>query len=238
MRRRRGNAFTLIEMLVVIAIIMAVMAMALPNFIEMMRGRKWSAAVGNVQFMVARARAFASNSRVDMSVEFDVNSDNGTQMWLESELNEIERMPSSFSDYCAAIAAANKSGDTAAYSFIGTVWAASGGTSGGGYNQANTQASYNYYGTIYYGDNARQSEYMVLGNGMTIDLSQSEHFGSYDGPRPNAPYGKDDYSDVRLGINGALVPTQEPKICVKEIGQQKRQSYTVVRCTGRLIKAD
>ncbi|HUU42249.1 MAG TPA: prepilin-type N-terminal cleavage/methylation domain-containing protein [Planctomycetota bacterium] len=93
--RRAG--FTLIEMLTVIGIIMLVMALALPNFLEMMRSQAWHAAVGKIQVMVMRARALATNERKDFSVEFLVNdSDNddaGTTIWIESEVNDLERMP-------------------------------------------------------------------------------------------------------------------------------------------------
>jgi len=93
--RRTRRGFTLIEMLTVIGIMMLVMALALPNFIAMMKNRKWSTAIANVQGMVMRARALATNRRTDYSVEFYISSseDNGTTMWLESEVNDIERVP-------------------------------------------------------------------------------------------------------------------------------------------------
>ncbi|HUW58195.1 MAG TPA: prepilin-type N-terminal cleavage/methylation domain-containing protein, partial [Planctomycetota bacterium] len=89
-RARRG--FTLIELLTVIGIILLVMGLALPNFMAVMKGRRWTSAISNIQWMVMRARALATNVRKDFSVEFDIQ-DNGTCMWLESEVNEIERIP-------------------------------------------------------------------------------------------------------------------------------------------------
>ena len=66
MRRRSAKrAFTLIEMLAVIAIIMLVMALALPNFMAMMKHQRWVAAIGAFQNVVRRCRIFAINERLD-----------------------------------------------------------------------------------------------------------------------------------------------------------------------------
>jgi len=92
-RGREIRAFTLIELLTVIGIIVLVLALALPNFVSMMKGRKWEAAISSIQTMVMRARALATNVRKDFSVEFLIDPDNGTTMWLESEVNAIERIP-------------------------------------------------------------------------------------------------------------------------------------------------
>jgi hypothetical protein len=88
----RRRSFTLIEVLAVIGIIVLVMSMALPALSAMMKAKKWNAAVANIQAMVTRARALATGNRIDFSVEFRV-LDNGTTMWLESEVNDIERVP-------------------------------------------------------------------------------------------------------------------------------------------------
>lgn len=226
--RGRARGFTIIEMLTVVAIIMLVMALALPNFVEMMRGRKWSAALGNVQLMITRARSFAANARTDAAVEFYVTLDNNTHaMWIESEVNLIETMPD-YSAYCANLEAGNTS-HPASYAFSRTTWYYSGGHTDGTYHPDETQAAYN-------GDNARQSGILAIGNGMTIDLSRSPDFISYDAPRNACPYGKDNYPDIRVGQHGALVPSIEPTICLREINQDRRMTYQVVRCTGRLVK--
>jgi len=91
--RNARAGFTLIEMLTVIAIIMLVMAMALPNFVQMMKQRRWTEAIGTVQAMVMRARALATNERKDMAVEFDIQGSKGTWMWIESEEQILERIP-------------------------------------------------------------------------------------------------------------------------------------------------
>ena len=88
----KSRGFTLIELLTVVAIMMLVMGMALPNFIAMMKERKWSTAVGNIQNMIWRARAFATNERCDCSVEMQIDNST-TTMWLESESNVIESIP-------------------------------------------------------------------------------------------------------------------------------------------------
>jgi prepilin-type N-terminal cleavage/methylation domain-containing protein len=233
--KRATSGFTLIELLTVIAIIMLIMGLALPNFIEIMRNRRWTEALGTVQNMITRARALATGYRNDMSVEFDVQGDNGTRMWLESEVILIETMPD-FSTYVANQVAGSRS-STPYYVFLVSVWAASGGASNGSFNAANTKTVYAYGNMIYYGDNARQSEVVWLGSRMTLDRTGgfSPNFESWDAPRIGCPYGKDGYPDVRIGPHGALVPSIEPTICFKEIGANQRRQYQVVRCTGRLV---
>jgi len=232
-RRRRG--FTLIELLTVIGILMLVMGLALPNFIEILRNRKWTAAIGSVQNFITRCRAFATNCRTDASVEFDVQGDNGTRLWLESESNLIETMPD-YTTFVNNLRSGTRSGSPE-YVFRNSVWAASGGATNGSYNPANTQAVYPYGNTIYYGDNARQSEVVWLGSGMTLDVSpgHSPNFVSWDAARIGCPYGKDAWRDVRIGPHGALVASVEPTLCFKQTGAEQRRNFQVIRCTGRLV---
>ena len=95
MRRRSAKrAFTLIEMLAVIAIIMLVMALALPNFMAMMKHQRWVAAIGAFQNVVRRCRIFAINERRDYSIEFCVAEDNATQYFrIEVESALLETIP-------------------------------------------------------------------------------------------------------------------------------------------------
>jgi len=80
-------------MLTVIGIIMLVMALALPNFVQMMKQRRWTEAIGKIQGLVMRARAQATSVRKDMAVEFDIQGQKGTWMWIESEEQILERIP-------------------------------------------------------------------------------------------------------------------------------------------------
>ena len=91
--RDRTDAFTLIELLTVIAIMTMVTALAVPGFVAMMKSQKWTSTIGTVQNMIMRGRSLATNLRTDMAVEFDITDDEGTFVWLESEVNDIERIP-------------------------------------------------------------------------------------------------------------------------------------------------
>jgi type II secretory pathway pseudopilin PulG len=224
----------------VIAIIIVVMAMALPNFVAMMRTQKWSGAVGNIQIMVMRARALATNVRKDFSVEFDI-SDNRTIFWIESESNLLER--------CEDLnqLKARLGGGAAGSLAVGYI--ADGDWYNAGYRKqqisGTDEANYPPYGPPYtppnapsasgWGDNARQCDCVTLGFGMTIDMSRSVKFISWDAPTgPLEPYGKDNYPDIRLSSNGALVEMWNPVICIKDKDRNEFRKYKVVRCTARL----
>jgi len=225
--------FTLIEMLTVIAIIMVVMALALPNFVAMMKDRKWGAAITTIQTLVWRARALATNVRKDFSVEFNVQGDNGTTMWIESEMNQLERIPDL--DYF-------QEQITSGYVFqtwiLNKIWTPSGGTctSAGGH-YTNFKIDYAKSKPHMYGDNARQSEVVELGSGLTVDDSpgMSPNFVSWDHPTSVTKYGEDLYKDIRIGPNGALIQTRDATICIKQIRAEERRQVQVIRCTGRLI---
>jgi len=270
MRERHGSGgFTLVEMLTVIAIIMVVVALALPNFVAMMRGRKWTATLGNIQGMVMRARALTTTVRHDFSVEFDIHGDNGTWMWLESEQNMVERVPDLWE------LQHELGGSAPVRSFITSTFREAGGSykaflydcqctkcghqwtyvTGAG-SQApcpncgvdswayRPKVESYYYDITWdpanayvhsYGDNARQGHVVPIGPNMTIDLSQSPNFISWDHPNSVECYGGDTYPDIRLGTNGALVQTHEPTICLKHTHRDDSRRFSVVRCTGRLI---
>jgi hypothetical protein len=240
-RRRTDDAprapagFTIIEMLAVITIIMVVMALALPNFVAMMKERRWSSAIGNLQVMVWRARALATNARKDMSVEFNIQGDNGTTMWLESKSNLIEHLPdlnwlvSEYGGIGRLYYLLNEGGE----------WWAAGGTYSG--------SAPNYTFTLnpqdarpeFFGHAAHQSEVVELGYGLTIDDSptRSPNFVNWNGQTSVTMYGWDTYKDIRIGPNGALVQTKDPVLCIRQkLGVESRQ-VQVVRCTGRLVSA-
>jgi hypothetical protein len=232
---RAPAGFTIIEMLAVITIIMVVMALALPNFVAMMKERRWTAALTNMQIMIWRARALATNVRKDMSVEFDIQGDNGTTMWLESEMNALERLPDL--EYLR-----DQMGGSHSFriGILERYWLPSGGTYqvvDGVYT--NFQIDYANSQPEMYGDNARQSEAVDLGYGLTIDDSpiRSPNFVNWDAQSSVLKYGCDARKDIRIGPNGALVQTKDPVLCIRQrLGVESRQ-VQVVRCTGRLVSA-
>jgi hypothetical protein len=234
---RAPDGFTIIEMLMVITIIMLVMGLALPNFVAMMKERKWTTAVANVQVMVWRARALATNVRKDFSVEFDIQGDNGTTMWLESEMNDLEAMPEiywlqeqiggyTFRDY-----------------ILSPIWSPSGGTyqADPARNSYNTNFQINYANSKpqQYGDNARQSEVVELARGLTIDPAPgvSPNFLNWDVATAQRLYGVDNRKDIRIGPNGALVQSINPVICIRQIAGGEYRQFEVIRCTGRMVPA-
>jgi len=272
LRVRRIGGFTLIEMLTVVTIIMIVMALALPNFVAMMKERKWSVAISNIQGMVMRARALATNVRKDFSVEFNIRGDNGTVMWLESEENDLERTPDLWQleheiggypaiRYFMITTFYNSGGRYKYYPAyyeclcVRCGWQWKSPAEGGlsvcpkcGVNDYHYRPMYTqyYYDIEYhpeltrpdqYGDNARQSEDVVLRSGITVDLAASRYFFSWDSPNSVECYGGDLYPDIRIGTNGALVQTLDPVICLKETRGGERRAVTVVRCTGRVVPA-
>ncbi len=262
------SGFTMIELLTVIAILILLAAMALPNFIEIMKGRRWTAAVSDLQTMVMRARALATNIRRDFSVEFKV-LDNGTTMWLESEENDVERTPDLFElqhelggqaplrfFITGAFYQAGGRYTDGWYESICTVcgrrWSSAGSRgncpncgNSGPWNNPIVSRTY-YYNITYnssltsvssFGDNARQSNFTRLGPHLTIDLPRCRDFVSWDSRNSVAAYGYDEYPDIRIGTNGALIQTREPVICIKDIDTGARRAVTVVRCTGRVKDA-
>jgi hypothetical protein len=48
-------------------------------------------------------------------------------------------------------------------------------------------------------------------------------------------YGFDNYKDIRIATNGALVQTQDPVICLRQIRSDQFRKMAVIRCTGRLV---
>lgn len=239
-RPRAG--FTLIELLTVIAIMMLIMGLALPNFIAMTKERRWTTAVGDIQAMIWRARAIATNVRKDISVEFDIrdSADNGTRMWLEAESSLIESLPELGglinkvgSDGIRGLFAEfnDSGGDVDYYGSLGNPpWDP--------LNSSQTR----------FGDNSRQSEVVRLPTGLTIDASsdKSPNFTNWDDSSLSTAshlcYGYDKrwqdgllaIRDIRIATNGALVQTREPTICIKMFTGGESRSWTVIRCTGRM----
>jgi hypothetical protein len=83
-------------------------------------------------------------------------------------------------------------------------------------------------------DNTKQSEVIWL-HMITVDRARCSNFVSWDDPHSVECYGGDEYPDIRIGTNGALVQTRDPVICLKIRDAEERRWVTVVRCTGRVL---
>jgi hypothetical protein len=245
--RRAGRAFTLIELLTVIAIIMVVAALAVPNFVTMMKSQKWVTATASLQGMIMRARALAANVRQDMAVEFIDQPDNGTRMWVESKSNFWERIPP-LSDLQVILGAVYGYGDYRTISWImNSEWIAAGGDAPGHHqNGSDPLRAYTNVGpdqlpahgvTASYGDKAYQSETVALAAGLYVDETNSPNFINWNSWTSVRCYGGDNTNDIRIGTNAALVQPLEPVLCIRQIGGTEFKKVQVIRCTGRLIPA-
>jgi type II secretory pathway pseudopilin PulG len=251
---RRGG-FTLIELLTVIAIMMVVMALALPNFISMARQRMWSSSISDLQGLIWRARAVATGQRKDTSVEFDIrdNDENGTRMWIESESNFIETLPN-------LVLLQNQLGASGVRWMLGSqgeFYAAGGNWSG--WDPYTFTWDPQVAKPEFYGDNAFQSEEVRrMAKGLTVDPAYKDSNGyqtfiNWDDRGAVKCYGYDKTvkrtatatkqswvltatRDIRIGTNGALVQNMDPVVSIKERRSSERKTVTVVRCTGRVLQ--
>lgn len=92
------GGFTIVELLTVVALIVTIMALAIPNFIAMMREQRMTAAVNTLQVAVTRARTYAINAETDHSVEFCSDGNSNTYLRIEAESAYLESIPSLY-DY-------------------------------------------------------------------------------------------------------------------------------------------
>ncbi len=234
MTRDGKRGFTIIELLMVIAIMMVIAAMALPYFVAMQKSRKWTTAVTNIQSMVWRARALATNVRRDFAVEFNCQGDCGTQMVVVAKSNLLQRLPDlNWLEHNLG------DGGNIAWIIWGE-WEYAGGPinwdgkyyqnlSPGDIHPNPTNST--FIGN--YGHNSYQSEVLAVHPDLTIDPSTtaSPNFINWD---QNCYYGADTTPDIRIGPNGALVQTQDPTLCIKQIRGTEMIRVEVIRCTGRL----
>jgi prepilin-type N-terminal cleavage/methylation domain-containing protein len=247
---RTTRGFTLIELLTVIAIMMLIMALAMPNFVAMAKQRKWTSSVSDMQGLIWRARALATNVRKEMSVEFDIRDsvDNGTRMWVESESNLVERLP----EMSTLVAQVGPFG----VAWILGWWNGEFFNAGGDWNGDQWKGYSDFRWDPQnalpdpYGDNAFQSEsIMSLAKGLTIDakLGQgafinwddrgSVKYYGYDKPVTRMGVLLNSIRDIRIATNGALAQSTDPIISIKQVNGTDRKTVSVVRCTGRMITA-
>jgi len=251
MYRTPSRGMTLIELLAVIAIIMLVMALALPNFAAMLRSQRWAAASTAVQNALRRCRAYAMNGRRDHAIEICTDADNETQYFrIETESAVLESLPELNAYYA----------DQCGYLFykLPVDWDRI-FRAGGGEVLNDTTAHYyvnEQLRFVYDGpkedvdgwswrvpnrvkDNLLVDDEIVLPHGIRVDFDASQRLVNYDA-RPHGvldrpQYGWDDTMDLRLNIAGVLVQTQNPEIVlVDALGDT--MTLQVLRSSSRVRK--
>jgi|GEM_PF-2986308 len=91
--RKRIGGFTLVELLTVIALIITVAALAVPNFAAMLREQRMTNAINSLQVAIMRAKTYAINLEIDYSVEFCNDADDTTYLRIEAESAFLESVP-------------------------------------------------------------------------------------------------------------------------------------------------
>ncbi len=87
------SGFTLVELLTVIALILIIAGVAVPNFAAMIREQRWTSAIGSIQTAIMRARAYAVSDELDHAVEFCTDQDGTTYLRIEAESAFLESLP-------------------------------------------------------------------------------------------------------------------------------------------------
>jgi prepilin-type N-terminal cleavage/methylation domain-containing protein len=250
---RRGplkRAFTLIELLTVIAIIMVVMAMALPSFWTMMNSRRWAEAVVSLENVVRRCRSLALNDKRDYSVEICATPDNATQYFrIEKESALLETIPelnAYFQQQCDCYLTQMPVDWYLAFQAGGGTITPSVIT----YRQA-PELLFEYHGPVYdvsvqsWGldqrieDNLKVDDSNVLPSSIHLDLAASANVVNFDPPplsNNDLPqYGWDYTPDLRFDARGTLVQTRNPELVLRNrTGESMR--LQVLRSTGRMRK--
>jgi type II secretory pathway pseudopilin PulG len=246
----RQVGMTLIELLSVIAIIMVIVALAVPNFSTMLRSQRWASAATALQNAIQRCQTFAVNGHQDHAIEFCTCPDNSAQYFrievesalLESipELNAYYRNQADMlevrlpRDWKQAFVAAGGTTENDSTDYI-----------------VNPNLVFNYTGPRYdvngtgyqlpfrIKDNLKVDEEIYLPHSIKVDFAASTHLINYDKPPQTTldmPYYGWDYTkDLRFNMTGTLVQAQNPEIVlVNTIGEHMR--LQVLRSTGRVRK--
>ncbi|HUW55825.1 MAG TPA: prepilin-type N-terminal cleavage/methylation domain-containing protein [Planctomycetota bacterium] len=247
MSNTNGRGFTLIELLSVVAIIIIVLALALPNFASMIRWQRWAAASGALQNALLRCQTYAVNDRQDHSIEICVDTDNTTQYFrleVESALLEtIAELNTYYRDQCEYY-----------YMRLPVDWLRTFKNGGGQVVNppdhpwgAYPNTSFTYPDAPYYDvsspwdpktkDNLKVDEHISLPHSIRIDFAASTNLMNYDArPRTTQAipqYGWDYTPDLRFNMSGVLIQAKNPEIMLKNnAGEQMR--LQVLRSTARV----
>ena len=244
----RSDGMTLIELLTVIAIIVVILALALPNFSTMVRSQKWSAASSALQNALMRCQTYAVNDRLDHSIEFCTEEDNASQyLRIEVESALLESIPelnAYYKDQCEFY-----------YMRLPEDWLRTFKNGGGEVINApahpwgaypNTKFGYPdppYYNISSYWepktkDNLKVDDHIQLPYGITVNFAESSHLINYDkapagDPSAMPQYGWDYTRDLRFNMAGILVQAQNPEIVLQNKANE-RMRLQILRSTGRV----
>ncbi len=246
---RRSRAMTMIELLTVIAIMMVILALAVPNFSTMLRSQRWSAASSSFQNALLRCQTLAATDRRDYSLELCTNADNASQYFrMEVESAVLESLPE-LNDYYHN--ACQNYFMRLPVDWVG-VFTAGGGvinnSPGNPWGQW-PSTSFSYNGPKYdidrgdwrisntIRDNLKVDENIFLPYGVKIDFAKSTHLMNYDKPPSGVAdmpqYGYDTTMDLRFTMTGTLVQAQNPEVLLVNPTKEYMR-LQVLRSTARV----
>jgi hypothetical protein len=238
--------------LAVVAILMLVMALALPNFAGMIRSQKWASASSALQNCLFRTQSFALNDRYDYSIEF-CESDQGLQYFrIEAESALLESMPE--------LTSYNQVQCNGYYMWMPNDWMAAFEAGGGKVEGLPTSpwmrsdsTVFRYNGPIYdidrgnwrsthwIKDNLKVDDHIFLPQGIKVELEKSKNLINYD-KRPHImmdtpQYGWDDTRDLRFNIAGVLIQAKNPDVVLaNSLTPPEYLRLQVLRSTARVRK--
>jgi len=250
------TGMTLIELLAVIAIIIIVLALALPNFASMIRAHRWTAAGGALQSALLRCQTHAMTGRRDHAIEICPHPDNDLQYFrIETESALLESIPelnAYFTTYCNYY-----------YMRLPQDWIRAFRNAGGivhnpaeqpwppEWEVTSPNTSFEYHGpkldvdtassddpgSPATQDNLKVDDHIFLPHGIRVDMTASKRLVNYDKPPQHIDdvpqYGWDETPDLRFNIVGIMVQAQNPEIVlVDRRGEHMR--LQILRSTARI----